>query len=133
VQRLGQELFQKCFADYHFLKGVDTLDINSDSKVDFVFNLESDDYSVLMLILSDKQSDRYSTYELGEVSSVELYAPNYELKENEIHKDFTIIGTKQSPYILTNTISSGNTLRTITKFSDTIYLDRFMSGKILKR
>jgi hypothetical protein len=124
VKTNGRVLHTSCFQDVVFIGGLDTLDINSDSKLDFIFTLQSDDYSTLTLLLSDKQSFAYSSHDLGDISSAELYS-DYELKETEVLRDFILINRGRNAYVLTNAITDGNTLRSIINFTDTVSLNRF--------
>ena len=117
-------LYTNCFQDIFFIGGLDTLDINSDSKLDFIFTLQWDDYSTLTLLLSDKQSFAYTSHDLGDISSAELYS-DYELREKEVLREFILIDSGANAYVLTNTITDGKTMRSIINFTDTVSLKSF--------
>ncbi len=87
--RNSKVIYQNCFADAFRINKVDTIDLNKDKLLDFVFTLQSDDYSTLDILLSNTNPIFYKSFHITDITSAELYN-SIHLRKDESIEDFII-------------------------------------------
>ncbi len=99
ISRRGKNVFRSCRGDGKYA-AIDTMDINQDKKMDFVFSYAFDDYSSLGIIVSTRGRGRYEIISIeddlysDQDCSVEPYQVNDVRIKDFILTDFDKDGKK---------------------------------------
>jgi hypothetical protein len=131
VSEMSKVIYKECFQDANQIIGVDTINLNSHRIQNFVYCCEMEEYSVVGVIISDKEKV-YRNVDVIYVFSPEIYS-NIKLGKNEIIKEFILkdVDGDKKQDIITNVIFNGKEFKTIKGQSDTITYKKLL--KILNQ
>ena len=128
-------IYKKCFSDVFRFENIDTLNINSDKKTDFVYCYQMEEYAVVGILVSDKDKV-YKNIDVVYVFDPETYN-NISLSKDEVLKEYIlkdIDGDKRND-IITNVIIKEGKIRAVKEQSDTItykQIQRLLKQKTVK-
>lgn len=112
-------VYDTCFTEVFFIGKVDTLRINDDNIPDFLFTLQSEDYSTLQSLIYS--NGLFKSYSISDINSVELYSN--EVLQGDSVEEFVIVDLNKDNVkeVLTNVfIRKDGKIELIKNFTDTI-------------
>lgn len=119
-------LFENCYVDAFSINNFDSLDINSDGVIDFLFTLQSDDYCTLVALISQNDTMSYKSYDLIDIMSAELYSTQ-KIVESDVIKEYIIVKSSSGKLnIMTNVLLRNGEIIPLTGFSDTLLISEIM-------